>query len=69
MEQVITDKELSEFCSWFKKHFEKAEAYKCVFVVSMGGHFHTTPRNANRLLERCKSLNLIEIKRNVVYLK
>ena len=69
MEQVITDTELSEFCSWFKDHFGKVEAYVCVFVVSMSGHFHTTPRKANKLLQRCQSLNLIESKRNVVYLK
>jgi hypothetical protein len=65
----FSDTELSEFCSWFKDHFEKVEAYECVFVVSMSGHFHTIPRNANKLLERCKKLDLIETKWNVVYLK
>ena len=69
MEKVISDKDLREFCSWFKDHFEKVEVYKCVFVVSMSGHFHTIPRNANKLLERCKKLDLIETKWNVVYLK
>lgn len=69
MEQVITDQELIDFCQWFKEHFGKDEALECVVIVSMSGYFHTLPRKAKRLLERCKSLNLVEIKRNVVNLK
>lgn len=69
MEQVITDKELSEFCQWYKQHYRKVEAYECSVQICMSGYFHTIPRKTKKLLERCKNLNLIEIKRNVVYLK
>ena len=69
MEQAISDKELSEFCQWYKQHYRKVEAYECAVLICMSGYFHTIPRKAKSLLERCKSLNLIEIKRNVVNLK
>lgn len=64
----ITDTELKNFCEWYKNHFAEVEVYKCVFVVSMSGHFHTIPRKAKKLLERCKKLNLVEVKRNMVCL-
>lgn len=67
--EEVSDDELKEFCQWYKQHFRKVEANECEFVISMCGHYHTFPKQAKKLLERCKSLNLIEIKRNVVYLK
>ena len=69
MNNEISDLELSEFCQWFKQHYGKDEAFECVVLVSMSGHFHTTPRKARKLLERCKCIHIVESKRNVIYLK
>ncbi len=69
MEQEIQDQELVDFCQWYKEQFGSVEAYECVMLISMSGYFHTIPRKARRLLQRCQSLNLLEIKRNVVNLK
>ncbi len=69
MEQEIQDQELVGFCQWYKVQFGKTDTYECVMLISMSGYFHTIPRKARRLLQRCQNLNLLEIKRNVVNLK
>lgn len=65
----VSNEELNEFCQWFKNHFGKNESYLCAITTCLCGYFHTFPREANLLLKRCKSNNLLEVKRNMVYLK
>ena len=65
----IRDCQLVEFCQWYKGHYGKSEAFLSVMTTCLCGRFHTYPREANLLLERCVSLNLMEIHKHKVYLK
>ncbi len=65
----VSDRDLQVFCEWYKNHFDKSEEEVGVFVVCLCGRFHTYPKRAKELLKRCKSLNLLVIKKNVVFLK
>lgn len=65
----ITDIELKEFCKWFKGHFEKTTVFQSMVLLSMCGHFHILPKEADTLLKRCVGLDLVSIKSNYVYLK
>lgn len=66
---MVSDRELQDFCKWYKEHFGKSGERKSVVVVCLCGHFHTFPKNANELLKRCKSLNLLATRKDDVFLK
>ena len=65
----VVDKDLQDFCRWYKDHFGRAEDEKDVVVTCLCGHFHTYTKKAKELLGRCESLNLLAIKKNIVFLK
>ena len=67
--QVTADSELIEFCQWYKKHFGKSESYESAMITCLCGRFHTYPKEAKKLMDRLKSLDLLSQKRNIVYLK
>ena len=65
----IVESELQEFCQWYKKHFGKSESYESAMITCLCGRFHTYPKEAKKLMDRLKSLDLLSQKRNIVYLK
>lgn len=66
---IAADSELQEFCQWYKKHFGKSESYESAMITCLCGRFHTYPKEAKKLMDRLKSLDLLNQKRNIVYLK
>jgi DNA mismatch repair ATPase MutS len=67
--QIVADSELQEFCQWYKGHYGKAESFESVMITCLCGRFHTYPKEAKKLMERLKGLDLLSQKRNIVYLK
>lgn len=65
----ITNFELQNFCEWFKEHYRKDNVYESVMITCLCGHYHTFPRQANRLLKRLVVLKYVSIRKNIVYLK
>ena len=65
----ITNFELQNFCEWFKDHYSKSESYESAMITCLCGRFHTYPKEAKKLMERLKGLDLLSQKRNIVYLK
>ena len=62
----ITDEQLKEFCEWYRNHYEKAETFTAGMSISMAGYFHISTKQARLLLERCKSIGLIKMRRENV---
>ena len=69
MIEEIADDQLVEFCQWFKDHYNRNESYMSAMTTCLCGYFHTYPREANKLLNRCMSLSLMEKRKNMLYLK
>lgn len=69
MKEEITDSELKEFCQWHKAHYGKSECFVSAMTTCLCGHYHTYPREATLLLDRCIRLGLMEKKKNMLYLK
>ena len=67
--EEIADSELHEFCQWYKSHYCKSESYESAMITCLCGRYHTYPKQANIIMRRLKSLDLISQKRNIVYLK
>lgn len=69
LSESILDSELQEFCRWYKNHYGRSESFESAFITCLCGHYHTYPKEAKRLMERLKGLDLITQKRNDVLLK
>ena len=69
LSESILDSELQEFCRWYKNHYGRSESFESAFITCLCGHYHTYPKEAKRLMERLKGLDLITQKRNIVYIK
>ena len=67
--ESILDSELQEFCRWYKNHYGRSGSFESAFITCLCGHYHTYPKEAKRLMERLKGLDLITQKRNIVYVK
>lgn len=65
----VTDNELQEFCRWYKNYFCKREEKGSVIETCLCGRFHTYTKRAKELLKRCESLNLLAIKKDIVFIK
>ena len=62
----ITDKELREFCKWYKNHFRKDSDVESVFVTCMCGHFHSYPKAMKDVMKRMQALRLITINKEKI---
>lgn len=69
LSESILDSELQEFCRWYKNHYGRSESFESAFITCLCGHYHTYPKEAKRLMERLKGLDLITQKRYNVLLK
>ncbi len=65
----ISDKDLRDFCKWYKDRFNKVADGKGVVITCLCGHFHTYTKRAKELLKRCESINLLAVNNDVVFLK
>lgn len=49
----IKEKELLDFCRWYKEHHgEKSE--RNVFDTALCGYFHVSPKEAKQMVRICK---------------
>lgn len=67
--ETISDKDLQDFCKWYKDRFNRIADEKGVVITCLCGHFHTYTKRAKELLKRCESINLLAVKNDVVFLK
>ena len=67
--QIVADSDLQEFCRWYKEHYGKAESFESAMITCLCGRFHTYPKEAKKLMDRLKGLDLLSQKRNIVYLQ
>jgi hypothetical protein len=64
----ITDNDLREFCQWFADWHGCKVASASVIATCMTGHFKTFPKAADKLLNKCIQLRLLEVKKGIVTL-
>ena len=64
-DSIYTDDDLRDFCVFFRTHYRKTRTYLSGFTISMCGHYHILPRQANHLIKRCESLGFIKIEKSV----
>ena len=58
-ERTITDTDLVEFCKWYADFHGDTDIETSVIVTCLCGYFHTFPKAADKLLQRCKKLRLV----------
>ena len=62
----ISDKDLQDFCKWYKDRFNKVADEKGVMITCLCGHFHTYTKRAKELLKHCEELNILANYNNIV---
>lgn len=55
-----SDKELWEFCQWYKHHYGKREDVESVFITCMCGHFHSYPKAMKEVVKRMADIGIIK---------
>ena len=57
----VTDEDLREFLEWFGRWHGHKAVDVSVMTTCMTGHFKTYPKAADKLLARCKHLQLVTV--------